>query len=289
MREMISGTISKIKEDFIDEIKNANFCSLKTIRFDQDDYPDYTDKKIQLLYLLRYYPAYLCEYKYLYDKVIKKSKLDNLSILSIGCGCCVDYHGAYLANERDYNNITYCGIDRIEWEYADSFGNKKFEVINEDINNIKLPDKNDYNIIIFPKSISEFNDKSFNNFISALSKTTFTQETVVLISSSMDKGFEHDEERYKKVAEVLEKNGYFCRKYEATCEISGKNGLKKLDNDFNYPNDIKEFITSLSTRCPKYIANKKNCKEDCSTQLDKWPILSSKYISFIINSYKKDK
>lgn len=289
MKAMISDTLENIVSEFKTEINDTCLCSLKTIRFDQGVYPDYTKSEIQKLYLLRYYPAYLCEYKYLYKKVLRSRKIKNLFILSVGCGCGVDYQGAFLANGRNFNNITYHGIDLVKWSFSESLGNPNYDIILGNINEMEFPPNNKYNIIMFPKSISEFDDESFDSFLAALSESTFTEDIIYLISSVMDKGFESDSNQYKKVADFLIGIGYKCDEYEETQEIKGKGGLINLDGDFDYPNDIKDFIITLSTICKTFKSTNKNCQPDCKTQLNKWPILKSDYISFQFNCFERTK
>ena len=287
MRKMILETLTKVNEKFKEKIKDTCLCELKTIRFDRGNSPDYNKDIIQLLYLLRYYPAYLCEYKYIYQNIITKNIFNNLHILSIGCGCCVDYHGAFLANQRNYSNIAYTGIDITDWDFADSFGNSNFIRLFEDIKSIILPEENNYNIVIFPKSISEFDDESFNTFLSNLSITKFTQDKIILISSSMDIGYQFDEQRYKIVLQQFESFGFKPDKYMPPQEIAQKGGLNRLDSQFDYPNNIKDDISYLSTECKKFIETGENCEIECLNQLNKSPILRTNYISFQINILKR--
>lgn len=287
MKTMIHETLEKVITRFKLEIEDTCLCTLKTIRYNQGYSPDYTKKEIQNLYLLRYYPAYLCEYKFLYKDILRTKKVDKLSILAVGCGCCVDYHGAFLAKGRDFSEISYSGIDLIEWDCLDSFGNPNFNIIINDIKNVEFPKKNNYNVIMFPKSISEFDDESFESFLNALMKSKFTQDIVFLVSSVMNKGFIFDSKRYEKVVEFLKGIGYVCKNYNPTQEIKTKGGLNQLDSQFDYPNDIKDYIISLSNCCKKFKTSKTNCYFDCKTQLNKWSILRTEYISFQINCFER--
>lgn len=287
MREMIHDTLTKVEADLANNINGKCLCDLKTIRFDNANSPDYTKEEIQQLYLLRYYPAYLCEYYYLYKQVVATRKLNKLSILSIGCGCCVDYHGAYLAKERDFKDISYCGVDIIDWDYKESLGNPNFKIIITSIRDFEIPEVNDYNIIIFPKSISEFDNESFDSFLDIMSKSEFAQNDIFIISSSMNIGFQHDESRYKRVLEVLIAKGFENETYNPTKEIKNKGWLGFLVSGFNYPDEIKSFIESLASKCQKFIANNKNCEPNCQEQLNKSPILNARNISFQINHLQK--
>lgn len=180
----------------------------------------------------------------------------------------------------------YQGIDIIEWKHNESFGNDDFYFLKCNINNVKFPDENKYNIIMFPKSISEFDDATFDQFLIDLGKSKFTEPNLFLISSAMDKGFVYDEQKYKKVVEFLKGIGYRLDKYEPPQEIKVKGGLVNLDSDFDYPNDIINYIKSLSKCCENFKKNNKNCKVDCEHNLDKSPILTSRYMSFQLNHFK---
>ena len=286
---MINKTLERTLKKFKTEIDDCFLCTLKTIRYDQADYPDYTQNEIQHLYLLRYFPAYLCEYKYLYKKVIRSRKIDKLSIISLGCGCCIDYYGAYLAYNRDYSIIKYRGIDLVDWDCVDSLGNPNFKITIDNIKNVTFPKKNRFNIIIFPKSLSEFDQESFDSLLSSLTKTDFVEDCVFLISSAMNKGFEYDSRRYDTVAALLKDSGFGCKDYQPMQEMKEKGGLVRLDCDFEYPNDIIDFLIKLSENCKTFKDSNKNCSPDCKDQLNKRPILTSGYMSFQINCFERTK
>ena len=107
MRELISTKIYNVYSDFSRDIRNQCLCELKKLRYDKTFKPDYSNKLVQQFYILRYFPAYLCEYKYIYTKILESNLLDTLNILSIGCGCCVDYSAAFLAANKNNNRKTW--------------------------------------------------------------------------------------------------------------------------------------------------------------------------------------
>lgn len=287
MRNMIHEALEKVVEDFKTKIDDSKLCHLKTIRYDNQQTPDYSIEEIQQLYLLRYYPAYLFEYMYIYKEILQNEKANKLSILSVGCGCCVDYHGAYLAKNRNYDDISYIGIDLNKWEYENSFGNPKFKTITSNIDNIEFGNSNKYNVVIFPKSISEFCEDSFNCFLDALSNTDFKQDCIFLISSSMTTGTGCDDDRYTKVLEVFTNKGFNCSPKYIEPQALGTRAINTIDGQFDYPNSIKDYITELSCKCQQYINSRENCKVDCKTQLDKQPMLRADYIRYQVNCLER--
>lgn len=288
MRIMISEKTNEIHTDFQSEINNEFLCDLKNIRYDQACGPDYSQRKVQQLYLLRYFPAYLCEYKYLYQKVIEANVISsNFNILSIGCGCCVDYYGAYLALGRSITNLQYCGIDPIDWLYKDNLSNDNFCFVQGNISDITFSQDFYYNILFFPKSLSEIPQSDFNTFLSNLKLLTFRSKYIFLISSIMDKGYMHDTTRYDNIADLLRSKGFRCDNFQGAKEITNKGGLNQLDSGFDYPNDVKSFLTNLNEKCSHFQQHKSNCENECKVQLNKWPILTAKYISFQINLFER--
>lgn len=284
---MIAERTREIHTNFLYEINDECLCDLKNIRYDQPCGPDYSQNKVQQLYLLRYFPAYLCEYKHLYQKIIQTYTIDNFNILSIGCGCCVDYYAAYLALGRSITNLQYCGIDPIDWLYKDSLYNDRFCFVQGNIASITFPEDFYYNIIFFPKSLSEIPQSEFDTFLSNLNQLTFRSDKIFLISSIMDKGFIHDTTRYDTISDLLRSKGFHCEDFQGAKEITNKRGLNQLDSGFDYPNDVKSFLMTLNEKCLHYQQYGSNCENACKDQLNKWPILTAKYISFQFNLFER--
>jgi hypothetical protein len=287
MKTFIEKYMRTVFNDFQENVSKETLCDLKEFTFKSGQLPDYTQEINQQLYLLRYFPAYLTEYKYLYKEIVKDTQLKSINVLSIGCGSFIDYYGLTFAI-KSYNDpsseifVKYTGIDVIDWKYKNNFNNQNVTFVYDSIENLKFKKSDDTNVIIFPKSLSELPDEVLDNFVSNITSTEFSSERIYLISSIMNKLFTADEAKYKKIINALKNIGYTNKKYEAPQEIKNKKALVYFDSDFYYPDDVKEYLNTLSSKCIKYIENNKNCKSDCE-DLNRSPILKTDNISFQVN------
>jgi len=284
MKEFIMDKMNTIFGDFQGLIKRESLCDLKDFTFKGRKLPDYSNEKHQQLFLLRYLPAYLCEYKYLYRKVIRQGQLARYNILSVGCGCFLDYHGlSFAAMQASVPTpILYTGIDMIRWEYNDFFYDSNIHFLQTEIENFPFPKNVDYNIIFFPKSLSEISDEGLNVLLENLQKVHFTSDHIYLISSCRDNGFTYDEAKYKEIIDTFRSMGFCCNDYKGTQELTNKGSFFYLDSDFYYPDNIKNYLCELHTKCCKFVEHNDNCDDDCE-QLSRFPILTTKHVSFLYN------
>ncbi len=64
----INAFLNGVLDDFREYVKSqGKLCDLLDAHFDAGNIPDYSDKHIQQLYLLRYAYAYAFEYKHIYS------------------------------------------------------------------------------------------------------------------------------------------------------------------------------------------------------------------------------
>jgi hypothetical protein len=290
MKTFIENFMCTVFNDFQKNVNKEALCDLKELNFKGGHLPDYTKEIIQQLYLLRYFPAYLTEYKYLYKKIIDDTHLESINVLSIGCGSFIDYYGLIFAIKSNRVSsfdipVKYIGIDVINWKYKNNFNNQNVIFIYDSIENFKFnnqDDTDDTNVLIFPKSLSELSDDLLDNFVSNISNTKFSSKRIYLISSIMNIGYNTDEDKYKKIIKAFQDIGYSCKNYEQPKAIKNNEALFHFDSDFYYPDDVKEYLTTLSSKCIKSILNKEDCQTNCK-ELDRWPILKTDNMSFQVN------
>lgn len=279
---------------FAADIKEIDdLCMLNDLTFESGHVPDYSVIPTQRFYLLRYAFAYAYEYKCMFGKLFEVAELgDSISVLSLGCGAIQDYWAlteVISESSRDMR-VSYTGVDCIDWV-------DKFDVRVVDNVEFAQADIIDYfrgifatdaDVIIFPKSISEFNGSYFDALLAELEKVVFTKERFfILVSLRADdynKG--RDIEKSKKIAEAVERGGYTCHSglegYYCYKECSG---IKKLDRKFDYPNDAIALINSLRERCGKFSAG--DCDNDCTSSLQRSPILKSGQVNFQILEFTR--
>lgn len=222
----------------------------------------------------------------MYKEIIRERLIAEYKILSIGCGSAIDYYGLYFANDRDISTIKYEGIDPVNWKYRKSLDNENFTCKQESIVNLKFSSA-DYNIIFFPKSLSEISEDDLNIFITNIEQGIFASEILYLVSSTMDKGFIYDQQKYERIKDALVANGFTCHNYQKTQEITDKPSFAHFDPDFFYPDEVKDFIIELNKKCPTYSAEGKNCDSSCKEQLTRYPILKTTHVSFQINKFER--
>lgn len=125
----ISGMLTPRLEHLQEEIADAGkCCDLKSINFEGGSVPDYSVEALQDLYLLRYYGGYLCEYRRIYDQILKFIDTP-IVVRSIGAGSGVDLAALYFEAQEHgipLGNISWRGYDRIKWS-----NHVKFEVVSK--------------------------------------------------------------------------------------------------------------------------------------------------------------
>lgn len=291
MREFLNDIMEKIFVEFKQELEELeSCCCLKRLRFNQGMIPDYSQKIIQQLYLLRYFPAYFIEYYDIYNDLIEMNFLDEFNVLSVGCGCVVDYYGLYYALNNDVDRICYTGIDKIDWAYKDRLNNDNYYFIQQDISEWEILDWDQYNLIIFPKSIGEFECNTFRNFKNALKNTDFLQDKICLISSLRDAYSDIDSNRMEELIQIFESvHNYQCLDDKTSYTHYKENvGLKKYFDEFDYPDYIMDFVRTLIEQCQEYVNNDYlACTSECEQQLNKSPILKTGHIKYQIKRLER--
>jgi len=299
MRRTINDITNEIFKGFLESIeRNDGLCPVKGLRYDGMRLPDYTDLMVQQLYLLRYFPAYLVEYFDIYRDILKNKRFKkSFRVLSVGCGCGLDYYALELALQKKgttcAETVYYTGVDKIEWAYSNDFGNEDFKILLCDFIGIgdvnKIQDKA-FDIIIFPKSIGEFSDSDFKSLIKQFKNSTFPKKEIYIISSIRKEYTAIDQDRMANLLICLEnEHGYDSNKPK-TEYIYYKNsaGLRKDFYDFVYPDEIFYFLNKLDSKCPTQLRNKQFCESDCQQNLNnKRPILKNDHIRYQYFRLKK--
>lgn len=296
MEKVIENKLQKIFQDFQNELENhQTLCNLKDISFKNNNIPDYSNKLLQQLYLLRYYPAYFVEYFEIFQKIIKSSWLDfPFNIVSIGCGCCIDYTALCFAVKKqypDYNKddrlFTYKGFDRIEWYNCD-LNTQNFIASREirDIAHITQLNE-DVNILFFPKSIGELNLNQLNSFKETLNNTNFKTNRIIVINSMRESKVNIDSDNMKPILDKLRDLGFNQNSDndDADWFAFTNNGFQGLNNIFyfSYPSNIQNFIeNALINNCNEFRNNGKSC-DFCEKNLLRKPILTVNHIAYNIH------
>ena len=299
MKRTINEITNKIFKGFLHSIeKNGGLCPVKGLRYDGMRIPDYNDLMVQQLYLLRYFPAYLVEYFDIYRDVLKNKKFQKpFRVLSVGCGCGLDYYALELALKEKgttcADTVYYTGVDKIQWAYSDDLGNDDFEILICDfigIGDINSIQDKAFDIIIFPKSIGEFSERDFKALIKQFKSSTFPKDEIYIISSIRKEYTSIDQDRMEKLLTCLEDiHGYYCEKPRTQYIYYKKSaGIRKHFYDFVYPDEIFKFLNNLDSKCPTKLRNGKFCESDCQQNLNnKRPILKTDHIRYQYFKLKK--
>lgn len=256
MKNFIIDKMNEIYDDFMLELDEVKYyCDLKGLRYDGNNIPDYNNPLIQKYYLLRYMPAYLIEYYLMYKKMFKLNFLDlNPNIISFGCGCGIDLWGAKFARDKNFPeiDISYTGIDMVDWDYRDNLDMEEAYFINKDINEIERLDEYNYNIIIFPKSIGEFDTNTFLKLKDIIANTYFIENKIILLSSIRNTRCNFDIDRLIEIIDIFtNKHNYIS--------LDGKEiyWYYTINEIGYYPKleDIKVYLSNLNSKYKGFIEN----------------------------------
>lgn len=283
----INTYIDTICDDFC-EYLNANvcLCELKKMHYDAGKVPNYTNIHNQQLYLLRYAYAYAFEYKYMYSHLLKSFPTkDTLEVMSIGCGNMIDYWSLTQSINPE-TSIIYKGYDSVDWAYK--FSKRDCDkcqlVLGDALDSIEALDYFSADIIVFPKSISEFSLDSIDRICACIKDKGILKDNIsMLVSLRADQGSqERDMEKVKRLYNAIIAAGFTTDTDVSTvASFTFKSKkIRELDTSFSHPSKIVDLLPVLYTKCKKYIENGQCCENDCEERLNRWPMLSCRSLQW---------
>lgn len=288
VKKFIKEKMYEVFNDFKVDIKEmGKLCELKDCRFDGRNTPDYINPIMQRLYLLRYLPAYTIEYYLMYKQMFGTGFLGNdINVISIGSGCGIDFWGLKYACDKVTKayNISYTGLDVVDWNYRDNLDIDEFYFLEDDLNNLTELDEESYNIIVFPKSIGELDDTTFANVKNIIRDTCFESDKIMLLSSIRKSRNNVDINRMSKLVSILETDHkYTClddKKIYWFYPDGEKIKLETICSEFIYPKEIRDYLLSLNTRCEGFWENwGEPCEENCK-DMNRYPVSTASQIQY---------
>jgi hypothetical protein len=186
------------------------------------------------------------------------------------------------AKKERERTVRYYGFDIVKWRLVDDNLNEFNETKNtfypQNIAAINYP-KILADILMFPKSLSDFNDYDFSKFLEWLRSTEIVQNYIVTAASFIDES-QDDKFRFEKILNVLQSKGF--EKLPTETRSPSKPGWVNYFGGFLYPEEISTFLKDLSGKCPTAIANRNTCETDCEIKLDRNPILTTNLFKYQI-------
>ena len=296
----INDYLLNVYGNFYEYLKSSpRLCKLKTMNYDTSNLPEYQDIHIEELYHLRYTYAYAFEYKYIFQDLFAKEKTTFLpttyNMLSVGCGSGIDYWGASAAANQEgvKCKINYIGVDLVEWKYpvalrkGDSAVRLKINAVDFFSSYQASVEKS--NIILFPKSISEFDSYGIRSICNHFKKTDFKQKRIHIIASlRANNNINSDLTRFNLLIDALKMNehhkftleddNYRRKQYSSI----GEEGIRGYDSSFIYPEEAKNVLTELYQYCDNYKRCGSTCDASCKNRLTRKPKLTAKDCNYKI-------
>lgn len=267
-------------KDLVTKAQPTDFCSLRKFGNGEEWDPDYTNPLHREFYYLKYSSAYMTEYYLAFKNIFEKNWFipDNRIVtLSIGCGAMFDLVGFEYARRNTEQFVatpyTYYGIDLVDWNCNETKTIPGITLFERGIDNFNHNDCDyKYDIIIFPKSISDIPKESLFKFAHSITDKTISNKLCIINSK---RGNSHTDTEYaEKFCNIIKDNlGYtIIRETFTLSENEDETRFESLlDNQFIFDNNIGQFLKQfgqkrLLCKCPD------SDQLHCSEVLGKWPM-----------------
>lgn len=300
----IGSYLEDVNEDFMYQIQSKDrLCELQKSRYNGKNIPDYTNKFVQMHYILKYTYGYAFEYKTVYSNILfdminNTASINNLNILSLGCGNYVDYYGLVQALERANLKdccVNYTGVDIVDWSYKFEKrlnDNLNFELknITEYINSLSIFD---FDVLFFPKSISELREDDITKICTKFENAKFKNDVFYLAVPvrKKDGSCYYDSKKIESLKTAIENNNFtvkYHREYSGVIDTTANDYpyIKDLDNMFEYPRSIRWNI--LKNSCKKQYTCPTNQANGCNLCTDTdYPILKTSQARYQIIKFQR--
>lgn len=266
LKSFLEKNFKKFKE-LVEDTPQEKLCALQQAFNLKSWSPNYDDELHRLYYFLRYTVPYCVEYREIYRKILASNMLNkasSISVLSIGCGSMLDLVGLKYAMEEIEHPLPlfYHGIDPVDWNCTEikNIPNISIEFTENNLGQ-SSPSKRiyPYNIIIFPRSISDIPSHERKIFFHKLQNKNISSTIALAISkrgASID-----DTLKIKAVRDIIQTRHNYMQNGHIL--ILGENNLDQhfidfLDKKSKY--DIESTLEDIMIYI-KNIADNEQCTE----------------------------
>lgn len=101
---------------------------------------------------------------------------------------------------------------------------------------------------------------------------------------------DRDMGRSEKIISAMRENCFHTKNKstEFIHFVNEEKGIKGLDYKFEYPDEAINTIKELNKECATFLEETKNCEEDCSKYLNRWPALKARNIRFQVLAFHRE-
>ena len=184
------------------------------------------------------------------------------------------------------SSIYYKGYDSVDWAYkfARRPGDRVNLTIGDAVDAIEDLSCFSADVVVFPKSISEFSAEEIDAICECIRGKEFIKDSVfLLVSLRTDRySLQRDIGKTMKLYDAMEDAGFECEDNKTTVKqlANAERKIREVDPSFRHPGKVIDQLKELSESCIEFKINGKNCKRDCGVRLNRWPILKCQDLQF---------
>ena len=101
---------------------------------------------------------------------------------------------------------------------------------------------------------------------------------------------DRDMHRSEKLVDAMQKNGYITMEDPRVYRRfrNPKDGIRRIDREFMYPNCALELLKNLQEQCGEYPNEDIECGKECENHLNRQPIMKVGNICYQILSFIRE-
>jgi len=269
-------------------------CNCKGLNYGGGRTPTYDQPLEQLLYLLRYFPAYMAEYRRLFHlALIWFACVEGpVRALSIGCGAGLDLWSIKFALQgwgRELRCLAYEGYDLKKWRQSDTLGLPSAQIHVRDVKEVEeeITEKlGETHIMVFPKSLTDLSPAAFSAVERAIRNASFGSDKFILAVSFPSEGSLTEGQARMDCLSAILRDQHGMPVARPFSEDGDGKAIVKECPGFYYPDELKRKVANVISFCVRFRTGK--CGETvCHLRSERSPVLKTEDLHIRVNFHQR--